>query len=198
LDVVGGGSHQATSGGTSAATGGAPAAPGSIKASQVNQAPDSGSKAKGKVPSAAQVAESGGALSLPANMQGRVIAWHSGPGGAHLEAVTRLFGDALQAGGERKYSSMRSACVQLTRSVSTAQAGPPIPVAAMQMLYGKALGELANAAADCQAAITTRPGAETLGVNATMRRQAASELAVGARDIFRSTAEIEIASRQSH
>src|SRR2546421_4992721 len=66
LVVVGGGSHQATSGGTPAA--------------------DSGSKAKGKVPSAAQVAESGGALSLPANMQGRVIAWHSGPGGAHLEA----------------------------------------------------------------------------------------------------------------
>jgi hypothetical protein len=180
LVVVGGGSHQATSGGTPAA--------------------DSGSKAKGKVPSAAQVAESGGALSLPANMQGRVIAWQSGPGGAHLEAVTRLFGDALQAGGERKYSQMRSACVQLTRSVSTAEAGPPIPVAAMQMLYGKALGELANGAADCQAAITTRPGAETPGttVNATMRRQAASELAAGATDIFRSTAEIEIASRQSH
>ncbi len=97
--AVGGGSHQATSGGTSAAAGGAPAAPGSIKASQVNQAPNSSSsKAKGKVPSAAQVAESGGALSLPANMQSRVIAWQFGPGGTHLAAVTRLFGDALQAG----------------------------------------------------------------------------------------------------
>ena len=97
--AVGGGSHQATSGDTSAATGGAPAAPGSIKASQVNQAPNGSSKAKGKVPSAAQAAESGGALSLPANMQSRVIAWQAGPGGTHLAAVTRLFGDALQAGG---------------------------------------------------------------------------------------------------
>jgi hypothetical protein len=186
LVVVGGGSHQATSGGTSAATGGAPAVP--------------GSKAKGKVPSAAQVAESGGALILPASMQGRVIAWQSGPGGKDLDAVTRLFGDALQAGGERQYSRMRSFCIQLTHSVSTAEAGPQIPVAAMQMLYGKALAELAQGAADCQAAITIKPGAETLGttVNATKRQQAASELAAGATDIFRSTAEIEIASRQSH
>ena len=198
--AVGGGSHQATSGGTSAATGGAPAAPGSSKASQVNQAPNGSSKAKGKVPSAAQVAESGGALSLPANMQSRVIAWQSGPGGKHLAAVTRLFGDALQAGGDRQYFEMRSACIQLTHSVSTAEAGPQIPVAAMQMLYGKALAELAKGAADCQAAITIKPGDETLEtkVNATMRQQAASELAAGARDIFRSTAEIEIASRQSH
>ena len=35
-------------------------------------------------------------------------------------------------------------------------------------------------------------------MNATMRQQAASELAASARYIFRSTAEIEIASRQSH
>ena len=198
--AVGGGSHQATSGGTSAATGGAQAAPGSIKASQVNQAPNSSSKAKAKFPSAAQAAESGGALSLPANMQSRVIAWQSGPGGAHLAAVTRLFGDALQAEGVRQYFAMKSACTQLTHSVSTAEAGPQIPVAAMQMLYGKALAELAKGAADCQAAITIKPGDESpvIAVNATIRQQAAAELAAGARDIFRSTAEIEIASRQSH
>ncbi len=198
--AVGGGSHQATSGGASAATRGAPAGPGSINASQVNQAANSSSKAKGKVPSAAQVAESGGALSLPTSMQSRVIAWQSGPGGAHLAAVTRLFGDALQAGAARQYSEMKSACIELTHSVSTAEAGPQIPVAAMQILYGKALAELAKGAADCQAAITTTPGDETLvaKVNATLRQQAASELAAGARDIFRSTAEIEIASRQSH
>jgi len=184
--AVGGRSHQATSDGTSAATGGAPTAPGSIKA-------------KGNVPSAAQVAKSGGALSPPTNMQSSVIAWQAGPGGKHLAAVTRLFGDALQAGGVRQYVQMRSACVQLAHSVSTAEAGPPIPVAAMQMLYGKALAELAKGAADCQTAIAIEPGDETLGtkMNATMRQQAESELAAGARDIFRSTAEIEIASRQS-
>jgi hypothetical protein len=207
--VIGSGSHQATSGntsaattpaGTSAATGGAPAAAGSIKASQVNQAPNSSSKAKGKGPTAAQVAASGGALRLPANTQSSVIAWQAGPGGKDLAAVTRLFGDALQAGGARQYAQMRSACIQLTHSVSTAEAGPQIPVAAMQMLYGKALAELAKGAVDCQAAIAVKPGAETLGatVNAAKRQQAASELGAGARDIFRSTAEIEIASRQSH
>ena len=53
--AVGGGSHQATSAGTPAATGGTSAAPGSIKASPVNQAPNRGnSKAKSKLPSAAQ------------------------------------------------------------------------------------------------------------------------------------------------
>jgi hypothetical protein len=196
--AVGGRSHQATSDGRSAATGGAPAAPGSITASQ---GPNS-SKAKGKVPTAARVAESGGALSLPTSMQGRVIAWQDGTGGKYLAAVTRLFGDALQAGGARQYSQMRSACIQLTGSVSTAEAGPQIPVAAMQILYGKALAELAKGAADCQAAIAIKPtgDAETVGfvVNAAERQKAASELATGAKDIFRSTAEIEITSRQSH
>ena len=197
--AVGGVGHQATPSGTSAATGQAPVVSGSIKASQVSQAPNS-SKAEGKVPSPAKVAESGGALSLPANMQSSVIAWQVGPGGKDLAAVTRLFGDALQAGGVRQYAQMRSACVQLTHSVSTAEAGPQIPVDAMQLLYEKALAELAKGAADCQAAITVHSGNEELGttINARMRQQAASELAAGARDIFRSTAEIEIASRQSH
>jgi hypothetical protein len=75
--------------------------------------------------------------------------------------VTRLFGDALQAEGIRQYFEMKSACVQLAHSVSTAEARPQIPVGAMQMLYGKALAELAKGAADCQAAITMKPGDES-------------------------------------
>lgn len=203
LAVVGG-SHQATLGDTSAATGaaatgGTQPTPGS-EASPVNQARNSSSEAEAKVPSASQAAESAGALSLPADMQSRVIAWQSGPGGAHLAAVTRLFGNALQAAGVRQYFEMKSACTQLAHGVSTAEAGPPIPVAAMQTLYGKALAELAKGAAECQAAITIKSGDESLitEVNGTMRLQAAAELAAGAKDIFRSTAEIEIASGQSH
>ena len=207
--VVDGGSHQAISGATSAATGGAPAASSSLKASQANQAPNSSrqanqtlnsSHAKGKVPSPAQAAESAGALRPPANMQSSVLAWQSGPGGTDLAAVTRLFGDALQAEALRQYVDMRIACTQLAHSVSTAEAGPQIPVAAMQTVYGQALTELAKGAADCQAGISIKQEDETFGtkVNATMRKQAASELAAGARDIFRSTALIEIASRQHH
>ena len=218
--AVGGGSHQATAAGTSAATGGTSAAPGSIKASPVNQAPNSSgtspapgsikaspvhqapnsSKAAGKFPSAALVAESGGALSLPANLQSRVISWQSGPGGTRLAAVTRLFGDALQAGGIRQYVEMKYSCTQLAHSVSTAEAGPQIPVAAMQTAYGQALAELAKGAGDCQAAISVRSDGEDQQavVTATLFGQSKSELAAGARDIFRSTAEIEIASRQHH
>jgi hypothetical protein len=204
IAVASGGTHQASSGGTSAATGGASAASGSIKAPQVDQAPSSSSgssKAKTKVPSAAQVAESGGALSLSASMHSRVVAWQFGPGGTRLAAVSSLFGTALQERGLRQYSQMKYTCIQLAHSVSTAQAGPPIPVAAMQTLYGNALAELAKGAADCQAAITVKPDGDEnqdVHVGASLLQQSVSELAAGARDIFRSTAEIEIASRQSH
>ena len=196
--AAGGGTHQATSsasGGPSTAAG---APPGGIKASQ---APSGISKAKGNVPSAAQVAESGGALSLPANAQSRVITWQFSNGGTRLAAVSSLFGTALQERGLRQYLQMKYTCTQLAHSVSTAQAGPPIPVAAMQILYGQALAELARGAADCQTAITAKPrGDESLEVhvNAALLRQSVSELAAGARDIFRSTAEIEIVSRQHH
>ena len=205
LVAWGSGSHQVTIGGTpagttSAATTGTATAPASVAPSQVNQAPPSGTQAQAHLPSAAQVAASAGALSVPAGLQSSVLAWQSGPGGTDLAAVTRLFGDVLQAGANRQYVQMRFACVQLARSVSTAQAGPQIPVAAMQRLYGTALAELAKGATDCQAAITVTPGDEELqtNVNGTMRQQAASELAAGAAGIFRSTAEIGIASRQSH
>jgi hypothetical protein len=193
IAIVGGGSHQATSGGTSAGSG-------SIDASPVNQVPNSSSKTKSKVPSAAQVAESGGALSLPTNMQSRVIAWQLGPGGTHLTAVTRLFGDALQAGGLRQYVNMRNACAQLANSVSAAEAGPQIPVAAMQTVYGQALTELSRGAANCHAAIIVSPGDEQVQTNVrtALLRQAKSELGAGAKAIFRSTALIEIVSRQHH
>ena len=199
IAVASGGSHQTASGGTSAATGGASAAPGTIQAPQVNKTPSS-SKVKAKVPSAARVAESGGALSLPASMHSRVVTWQFGPGGTHLAAVSSLFGTALQERGLRQYSQMKSTCTQLAHSVSTAQAGPPIPVAAMQTLYGNALAELAKGAADCQAAITVQSDGDEnqeVHVGASLLQQSVSELAAGARDIFRSTAEIEIASRQA-
>jgi hypothetical protein len=201
IAVSGGGSHQATS----SASGATGAAPGTIPAAQAPaaQAPSSGvSNAKGgKVPSAAQVAESGGALSLPTSMQSRVVTWQFGRGGTRLAAVSSLFGTALQNKALKQYPLMKQTCIQLARSVPTAQAGPPIPVAAMQTLYVQALTELAKGAADCQAAITVTPnGDESLQIhiNAALLNQSVSELAAGSRDIFRSTAEIEIASRQSH
>jgi hypothetical protein len=156
---------------------------------------------KGNVISAAKVAENGGALILPTTMRSRAVIWHSGQGGIDLAAVSNAFGAALQAAGIRQYPSVRYACTQLARSVATAESGPQIPDSAMQKLYAQSLAELAKGAADCQTAISVKPaGDESLQthLDATMLRVAISELAAGARDVFRSTAEIEIVSRLHH
>ena len=164
-----------------------------------SQAPAGVTKAKGNVISAAKLAEGGGALSLPSRLRRPAVNWQSGAGGKDLAAVSRWFGDALQAGGIRQYSTMRYACAELAASVATAEAGPRIPDAAMQTLYARALAELAKGAVDCRMAIIRKPsGDETVDtrVNTTLLKLSVSELAAGARDIFRATAEIEIVSRQ--
>ncbi len=138
---------------------------------------------------------------MPTSMHSSAVNWQSGPGGTDLAAVSSQLGDALQAAGIRQYLSMKHACAQLAGSVATAEAGPQIPDVAMQKLYTKALAELAKGAADCRTAISTTPsGGESVEthLDATMLRVSMSELAAGARDVFRSTAEIEIISRQHH
>jgi hypothetical protein len=203
--ATGGGPNKAASGTPSAATGTATsgstspgAAPSSSKASQAHNGV---SKSKDNVTSASQLAESGGALSLPTNAKNLVLTWHAGHGGTDLATVSSQAGAVLQSGGIRQYAMMKNACGKLVGGVAAAQAGPPIPVAAMQALYAKALTELAKGAADCRAAISTTPdGDETVktAVNSAMLHRSTSELAAGADNIFRATAEIEIASRQHH
>jgi len=177
------------------------ASPGTAKPSG-SATPSKGTgTAKGKVISAAKLAEQGGALSLPANMQGSVASWQSGPGGRDLTAVSSRLGQALQASGIRQYSPMKGACAQLASSVAAAKAGPQIPQAAMQNLYAQSLTELAKGAADCRQAISIAPtGDETIQahVDTATLRKATSEISAGATDVFRSTAEIQIASRQQH
>ncbi len=177
------------------------ASPGKTGPSGSTTPPKGTGTTKGKVISAAKLAEQGGALSLPANMQGSVASWQSGPGGRDLTAVSNRLGQALQASGIRQYSPMKSACAQLASSVAAAKAGPQIPQAAMQNLYAQALTELAKGAADCQQAISIAPtGDETTQahVDTAALGKATSEISAGATDVFRSTAEIQIASRQQH
>ena len=97
-------------------------------------------------------------------------------------------------------SPMRHACAQLAASVATAKAGPPIPIATMQEVYAKALSELAKGAAACNSAISVKSGDESVEIHldSSLLHQSVSELSVGATDVFRSTAEIEIISRQHH
>jgi hypothetical protein len=195
--LIGTGTHQANLSGPSVgAAPGTTATSGGIPASRTLNGV---TKPKGNVVSAAKLAEGGGAVSLPTSKQGPAVKWEAGRGGKDLAAVSRWFGDALQAGGIRQYWTMRYACAQLAGSVATADAGPKIPYPAMQMLYAKALAELAKGAADCRAAIASNPnGDESVHthVDAALIKLSVSELAAGARDVFRSTAEIEIVSRQ--
>ncbi len=159
------------------------------------------STAKGKVVSASKLAQQGGALSPPSSKQSSVASWQSGTGGHDLTAVSNWLGDALQAGGIKQYAPMKSGCTHLASSVAAAQAAPRIPDAAMQKLYATALSQLAKGAADCRTALSLSPnGEETVQahVDATTLHQATTELSAGATDIFRSTAEIQILSRQHH
>lgn len=192
------GTHQAASSGSAATSAGAAGAAASTSG---GAAPKGTSKSKGDVTSAAKLAEKGGAVSPPPNMNGELINWQSGSGGKHLTAVSSGFGDALQAAGVQQYAPMKRACAQLAGSVAAAEAGPQIPDAPMQVLYAKALTELAKGAADCQTAISVKPGGDesvAAHVDLALLHQSVTELSAGATDVFRSTAEIAILSRQRH
>jgi hypothetical protein len=132
-------------------------------------------------------------------MQSQVSGWHADSGGSHLAAVLSGLGSVLQANGVRQYVPMKHACAQLAASVATAKAGPQIPDSAMQGLYAKALAELARGAANCETAISFKQnGSESAEahLDTTLLHLSVSELSAGATDVFRSTAEIEIVSRQ--
>ena len=192
-----GSTHGAASSGSAAVPGGTA---GAVASTSGGAAPKNPSKSKGEVISAAKLAEKGGAVRPPTNMTSELINWQSGSGGKHLTAVSSGLGDALQAAGVRQYAPMKHACAQLAGNVATAEAGPQIPDAAMQMLYAKALAELAKGAADCQMAISSTSSAEsvTAHVDPTLLHQSVSELSAGATDVFRSTAQITILGQQRH
>jgi hypothetical protein len=139
------------------------------------------------------------ALPFPKELRAALEAWDAGRGGAALAAVTGQLGNVTMASGMRQYVEMRIACVKLAADVTTAQASPSFPHAAMQTLYAKALAKLANGAMDCQAAVTQRrSGDETIETheNPAMLHASASAFAAGARDLYRATAEILIVSRR--
>jgi hypothetical protein len=191
-------SHTASSNSPSAAAsapGGSSAVSGASKSGKPTSIPPggvSGSDALSRLGSSA--------LPLPQELRGAAVKWNSGDGGKDLAAVSGQIGGVLQAGGVRQYVQMRGACVALAATVARAQAGPPIPVAAMQKLYAKSLVDLAGGASSCRAAIAQQPDGDEYVVttqNQTKLHLAASEFSAGAKDLYRATAEIEAASRQA-
>jgi hypothetical protein len=136
-------------------------------------------------------------LGWPPRLNHQILHWKAGPGGATLNAVEQHMGSAMQAAGVKLYGSMKLACASLASDVGAAQAGPPIPYAAMQRLYANALTGLSSAAADCRSAISEHPSDETtaIQVNKALLDQARVEFAAMSKKLYRATAQIQSAHR---
>ena len=133
------------------------------------------------------------ALRWPPRLNNQIQRWREGPGGSYLASVTSQMGAAMQAAGVKQYGAMRMTCTTVASEVRAAQAGPPIPDAAMQRLYAKALAGLSSAAADCRQAISEHPeGDEDLEIhlNHALLDQARLEFAAASKKLYRATAEI--------
>ena len=134
------------------------------------------------------------ALEWPPRLKHQIEAWRAGPGGAALSAVTEQMGHAMQAAAVKLYPSMRLTCVKLASDIRTAQAAPPIPDAAMQQLYARALTGLSSAAADCRQAISAHAsGDETLDIhlNKAQMSRARAGFTTASRRIYNATASIQ-------
>jgi hypothetical protein len=138
------------------------------------------------------------ALESPLKLKRQMLAWRAGPGEAALSAVTAQMGYAMQAAAVKLYPSMKLTCVKLASDIRTAQAAPPIPDAAMQRLYIRALAGLSNAAADCHHAISTdASGDETLDIhlNKALFSRARAEFTTASKRIYNATAAIQALDR---
>ena len=135
------------------------------------------------------------ALRWPPGLKHRMVHWKAGRGGTALAAVTAHLSDAMQGAGVRRYAATKQACTGLASSVAIAQAGPPIPVAAMQRMYGKALAGLAVASANCRRAIQVRPEGED-GVDVHLDRPllipSLAALAAGSTRLYNATADVRV------
>jgi hypothetical protein len=135
------------------------------------------------------------ALQWPPHLKPQILSWKGGPGGKALATVNSQMGSAMQAAGLKLYASMRVTCAELASDIGTAQAGPPIPYAAMQRMYAKALVKLSTAAADCRSAISLHADGEDMSVhvNKTLLSQSRLEFAATSKVLYRATAQIQSA-----
>jgi hypothetical protein len=133
------------------------------------------------------------ALRVPSELKYQVWRWKVGPGGAALSAVTQQMDAAAQSAGLRVYVQMKLACIGLDASIRRAQAAPPIPDAAMQHLYGRALARLYRAAGYCQQAISEKQeDVEDMAIHVdeTLLNRSRSEFAVAFEKLYDATAAI--------
>jgi hypothetical protein len=134
------------------------------------------------------------ALTFPPGLRHEIKHWRAGPGGTALAAVTEQLGSVTLSAGARLYATTERACASLASSIEPARAGPPIPDAAMQQLYVKALKELSRTAADCQRAISVAPEGEEniqVHVDKALLHQVLTAFAAESQKLYKATAEIQ-------
>lgn len=172
-----------------------PAAP-AAKATQPQAGQPAAPAASSPAVAGAKVTSNGvakSALRWAPRLNNQIQRWREGPGGSDLASVTSQMGAAMQAAGVKQYGAMRMTCTTLASEVRGAQAGPPIPDAAMQRLYARALAGLSSAAADCRQAIAEHPeGDEDLEIHIdhALLDQARLQFAAASKRLYRATAEI--------
>jgi hypothetical protein len=180
-----------------AATGGSPSAGSPSAAKAPTQPGPSAAPAASSPPTTGAEVTSNGvaksALRWPARLDRQMLRWKAGPGGAALASVTKQMGIAMQAAGVKQYSVMKLTCVSLASAVRTAQSAPPIPDAAMQRLYARALAELSIAAANCRKAISEHPEGDEglkIDIDHALLNRARLEFAAASKKLYRATAQI--------
>jgi hypothetical protein len=125
-------------------------------------------------------------VQVPAKLAAALRTWNDGPGGKTLNQVSTDVGSALQSGGLKIYTAMRSACDTVAASVKAAGTNPPIPDSTLQNQYSAALTLLAKAASDCLAAISEQPDGDEYVLteeNPTLLQQAQSEFNNGIKNV---------------
>jgi hypothetical protein len=132
---------------------------------------------------------------LPAGHRSAVSAWAAGRGGSALSSLTVQLSDVTQLGGSGMFATMKQECGVLAADVASAQAAAPIPDAAMQAAYVRALSQVDRGASTCRSAITSWPeGNEDIQthVNQPLLHSALASLASGARQLYLSTQQVRM------
>lgn len=138
------------------------------------------------------------ALRYPPDLNGQMVRWADGGGGAAWSAVTTQLGDVTQVGGAQLYSELRLECARLGSSVQTARSAPPIPDRAMERLYANVLARLAATSTDCRDAISVSAvgdEGQQITVDKALLNRSLAQFAAESGELYAATAEIRTLRR---
>jgi hypothetical protein len=138
------------------------------------------------------------AMQYPPKLQGQILRWTEGSGGAAWSAVTAQLGSLSQVAGAGLYSQLRMECASFASSVQTARSAPPIPDKVMQRSYAKVLAQLGVTSADCRDAISVHPVSDEdqrITVNKVLLNRSLAQFVTETKALYAATAEIRTVHR---